>query len=444
MRGGDEERDEQDGGERQAEAGHRAILFATGAAVRLGCRPCPRPLPGRAARARGRPSRHRLRQGLLQRRRLRRGLDHLGAAVDPRRQAGQGHADRRPRRPPAPRRQDVPPARRARARTTRRSGRSRRLKPGTKYYFRFSRKGARSDRGTFRPRRSRAPPSRCASRGPATRTPSWTPARRSCTSGPSASSTGWRARRTPSTSTSATRSTPTRTRSSPDVDPLALTVAQKRAKYRTMLDRRLRCAGCARRARCTTTGTTTSSSTTSRSTRRATRPRRGRRRARTPRIVTVDGRKLYPDGVKAFREYMPVTYSKSRGIYRSFRWGKNLEVFFLDERSFRDAGADDNGTCDNPPGSGNRDLAPTAPQRIRTRVRRRRPAARQPAAARLPGADQRPEPRLPRRRAVRPLHAGGQALQGDVQGRDERAADPAVLRRPVRPLGGLRRRAAAG
>ena len=85
-----------------------------------------------------------------------------------------------------------------------------------------------------------------------------------------------------------------------------------------------------------------------------------------PRIVTVDGRKLYADGVKAFREYMPVTYSKSRGIYRSFRWGKNLEVFFLDERSFRDAGADDNGTCDNPPGSGNRDLAPTAPQRIRT------------------------------------------------------------------------------
>ena len=62
---------------------------------------------------------------------------------------------------------------------------------------------------------------------------------------------------------------------------------------------------------------------------------------------------------------MPVTYSKSRGIYRSFRWGKNLEVFFLDERSFRDPGADDGGTCDNPQGSGNRDFAPTAPQRTR-------------------------------------------------------------------------------
>jgi alkaline phosphatase D len=91
----------------------------------------------------------------------------------------------------------------------------------------------------------------------------------------------------------------------------------------------------------------------------------GTQEGQDSRIVTVDGRKLFAAGVKAFREYMPVTYSKSRGIYRSFRWGKNLEVFFLDERSFRDPGADDNGTCDNPQGSGNRDFAPTAPQRTR-------------------------------------------------------------------------------
>jgi alkaline phosphatase D len=83
------------------------------------------------------------------------------------------------------------------------------------------------------------------------------------------------------------------------------------------------------------------------------------------RVVTVDGRKLYRDGVKAFREYMPVTYSSSSGIYRTFRWGANLELFFLDERSFRDAGADDGGVCDNPQGSGSRDLAPTAPQQQR-------------------------------------------------------------------------------
>src|SRR4029079_13440726 len=40
-------------------------------------------------------------------------------------------------------------------------------------------------------------------------------------------------------------------------------------------------------------------------------------------------------GVKAFREYMPVTYSAQNGTYRTFRWGKNLQIFILDERSFR-------------------------------------------------------------------------------------------------------------
>jgi alkaline phosphatase D len=47
------------------------------------------------------------------------------------------------------------------------------------------------------------------------------------------------------------------------------------------------------------------------------------------------------------------------------RWGKNLEVFFLDERSFRSAKASAGGTCDNPQGSGNPDVAPTAPQSTR-------------------------------------------------------------------------------
>ena len=42
-------------------------------------------------------------------------------------------------------------------------------------------------------------------------------------------------------------------------------------------------------------------------------------------------------GVKAFTDYSPVTYSRARGIYRSVRWGRNLELFFLDARSFRDA-----------------------------------------------------------------------------------------------------------
>jgi phosphodiesterase/alkaline phosphatase D-like protein len=77
--------------------------------------------------------------------------------------------------------------------------------------------------------------------------------------------------------------------------------------------------------------------------------------------VEINGETLYKRGVRAFRAYNPITYSSKNGIYRSFRWGKNLQVFFLDERSFRSAKADYGGGCDNPPGSGNPDLAPTAP-----------------------------------------------------------------------------------
>jgi phosphodiesterase/alkaline phosphatase D-like protein len=75
-----------------------------------------------------------------------------------------------------------------------------------------------------------------------------------------------------------------------------------------------------------------------------------------------DGNALYKAGVTAFRDYEPVTYSSKNGIYRTFRWGKNLEVFFLDLRSFRSAKADDdciNATTSQP------DLAPTAPQGVR-------------------------------------------------------------------------------
>jgi phosphodiesterase/alkaline phosphatase D-like protein len=75
-----------------------------------------------------------------------------------------------------------------------------------------------------------------------------------------------------------------------------------------------------------------------------------------------NGVKLYKAGVTAFRDYEPVTYSKRNGIYRTFRWGKNLEVFFLDMRSFRSAKASAHHVCDN---GGSPDLAPTAPQSTR-------------------------------------------------------------------------------
>lgn len=77
--------------------------------------------------------------------------------------------------------------------------------------------------------------------------------------------------------------------------------------------------------------------------------------------VEMSGEQIYSNGVKAFRNYNPITYSKQDGIYRTFRWGKHLQLFFLDERSFRSTSADYAGNCDNPPGSGSPDLAPTAP-----------------------------------------------------------------------------------
>jgi alkaline phosphatase D len=74
--------------------------------------------------------------------------------------------------------------------------------------------------------------------------------------------------------------------------------------------------------------------------------------------LTENGQAIYDAGVKAFTDYMPVSFSKSKGIYRTVRWGKNLQLFFLDERSFRDAKADD--ACINPQTNAP-DLAPTLP-----------------------------------------------------------------------------------
>ena len=81
--------------------------------------------------------------------------------------------------------------------------------------------------------------------------------------------------------------------------------------------------------------------------------------------VNIDGRTLYRRGAKAFRDYAPVRWTARDGLYRRFRWGRNLEVFFLDERSFRSANADEGGVCNNPR-TGSPDLAPTAPQSLRT------------------------------------------------------------------------------
>jgi alkaline phosphatase D len=80
--------------------------------------------------------------------------------------------------------------------------------------------------------------------------------------------------------------------------------------------------------------------------------------------IPEDGRRIYEAGVEAFRDYAPVTYSERRGIYRTFRWGRNLELFFLDELSFRSAKASAGETCNNP-ATNAPDLAPTGPQPVR-------------------------------------------------------------------------------
>ncbi len=62
------------------------------------------------------------------------------------------------------------------------------------------------------------------------------------------------------------------------------------------------------------------------------------------------------------------------------RWGKNLELFFLDERTFRSAKATVNGACDNP-ATGEPDLAPTAPQNVRNAFAALIPSLAQPVSA---------------------------------------------------------------
>jgi alkaline phosphatase D len=76
------------------------------------------------------------------------------------------------------------------------------------------------------------------------------------------------------------------------------------------------------------------------------------------------GEEVYRAGARAFLDYAPASWSEARGLYRTFRWGRNLELFFLDERSFRSGKASAGPECRT--ASGAPDLAPTAPQPVRS------------------------------------------------------------------------------
>ena len=81
------------------------------------------------------------------------------------------------------------------------------------------------------------------------------------------------------------------------------------------------------------------------------------------------GDAIYAAGVKAFTDYAPVAKPSATGLYRTIRWGKHVELFFLDERSFRSAKATQ--VCAG-------DLAPTAPQAVRGAFATLAPALRFP------------------------------------------------------------------
>ena len=82
-----------------------------------------------------------------------------------------------------------------------------------------------------------------------------------------------------------------------------------------------------------------------------------------------NGDAIYRAGVRAFLDYTPATYRSRTGLYRTFRWGRNLELFFLDGRSFRSAKV--TAACGG-------DIAPTAPPAVRQAFATLAPALAKP------------------------------------------------------------------
>jgi phosphodiesterase/alkaline phosphatase D-like protein len=78
----------------------------------------------------------------------------------------------------------------------------------------------------------------------------------------------------------------------------------------------------------------------------------------------VFGEDFFQVGAKAFLDYNPVKYKPATGIYRRFRWGRNVELFFLDERAFRSAPASAGPACNNAV-TAQPDPLPQLPQRLR-------------------------------------------------------------------------------
>ena len=121
------------------------------------------------------------------------------------------------------------------------------------------------------------------------------------------------------------------------------------------------------------TGTTTSSSTTSPSSR--TLPGGVRQRH-------INGKALYARGLKAFRDYNPIDLlDEERDLPHASAGARTSRSSSSTSAPSAARAPTTAAACDNPAGSGDPDLAPTAPQCDPQRVRADHPVARQPAAA---------------------------------------------------------------
>lgn len=70
-------------------------------------------------------------------------------------------------------------------------------------------------------------------------------------------------------------------------------------------------------------------------------------------------------GQQAFREAFPIDEGPGRRTYRRLSWGRDLDLFVLDERSFRTSPLPALQTCFQPE-TGRPDVAPTLPQPVRS------------------------------------------------------------------------------
>lgn len=113
----------------------------------------------------------------------------------------------------------------------------------------------------------------------------------------------------------------------------------------------------------------------------AQRPLQGLRRG-TPLVVIWDDHEVQNDfdretvnparfaaAHQAFSEAWPITEQPEGRLYRSFRWGRDVEVFILDTRSYRSRQVSKTRACANPPGGRIPDLAPALPARLRATFR---------------------------------------------------------------------------